>query len=182
MNYWQGTLIRLRAIEPDDAATFYRWNMDSERARFLDFIWPPSSMASVRAWTEEQTKHNLVNDRFFWVIENTQGEPVGSISTHACDPRGGTFRYGLDIAPEQRRKGYAMEAVGMVLRYYFEELRYQKVTVNIHSDNEASIELHRKLGFQLEGRLRRMGFTGGAYFDELWFGMTAEEFQAAWPR
>jgi RimJ/RimL family protein N-acetyltransferase len=182
MNYWQGNNIRLRAIEPDDAAIFYRWNLDSERARMLDFVWPPSSMASVRAWTEEQSKHKLEGDSFHWVIETAQGEPAGAIGTHACDLRNGTFRYGLDVAPEHRRKGYAVEAVRMVLGYYFEELRYQKVTVNVHSDNEASIQLHVRLGFQLEGRLRRMVFTHGAAIDELFYGMTAEEFRAAWPR
>lgn len=36
--------------------------------------------------------------------------------------------------------------------------------------------LHKKLGFVLEGRLRRMVFTGGHYYDELIYGMTQEEF------
>ena len=41
-----------------------------------------------------------------------------------------------------------------------------------------SIRLHEKLGFQLEGRLRRMIYTNGQFFDELLFGLTAEEFAA----
>lgn len=38
--------------------------------------------------------------------------------------------------------------------------------------------LHERLGFRLEGELRRMAFTEGQYFDEWVFGMTAEEFTA----
>jgi len=38
MNFWQGKKVRLRAIEPSDAETFIRWNLDSERARHLDFV------------------------------------------------------------------------------------------------------------------------------------------------
>ncbi len=64
------------------------------------------------------------------------------------------------------------------MRYYFEELRYQKVTVPVHSYNTASIHLHERLGFKLEGTHRRMGFTRGAYFDLLWYGMTVDEFQS----
>ncbi len=176
MNYWQTTHIRLRAIEPSDAEHFIRWNQNSERARWLDFLWPPTSAASVRAWAEEQSRRKLENDSFHWIIENAAGEPVGSISTHDCDPRSGTFSYGIDIAPEHQRKGCASAAIRLVLRYYFEELRYQKVTVPVHSDNPASIHLHEHLGFQLEGRHRRMIFTGGEYIDLLWFGLTAEEF------
>ena len=63
--------------------------------------------------------------------------------------------------------------------YYFDELRYQKVTVNVHSHNEASILLHQKLGFIKEGTHRRMGYTKGGYFDVIWFGMTVEEFRAS---
>jgi RimJ/RimL family protein N-acetyltransferase len=63
------------------------------------------------------------------------------------------------------------------LKFYFDELRYQKVTVSVHGDNLPSIHLHESLGFRLEGRLRRMVFTEGAHDDELWFGMTCEEYR-----
>ena len=178
MNYWQGKRVRLRGIEPSDAEHFIRWNLDSERARHLDFVWPPTSNASVQAWVEAQSRQKLEHDSFHWVIENHDGDPVGSISTHDCTPRYGTFSYGIDVAPEHQRQGYAREAIRLVLRYYFEELRYQKVTVPVHSDNEASIRLHEGLGFQREGTHRRMFYTQGHFVDVIWFGMTAEEFHA----
>ena len=178
MNYWQGNIIRLRGIEPTDAEHFIRWNLNSERARHLDFIWPPTSAASVHSWVAEQSKKKLENDAFHWIIENQAGEPVGSISTHDCDPRYGTFSYAIDIAPEHQRKGYAKQAIQLVLGYYFEELRYQKVTVHVHSENEPSIQLHEQLGFQREGRHRRMIYTQGHFVDVIWFGMTIEEFRS----
>ena len=178
MNFWKGTKVRLRGIEPSDAETLFKWNLDSERARYIDFLWPPISEAAVRAWAEEQSKHKLENDTFHWLIENHGGEPVGTISTHRCNPHHGTFTYGLDVAREHRRNGYAGEAILLVLKYYFEELRYQKVTVAVYSDNTASIQLHEKLGFQHEGTHRRTIFTRGEYLDTVWYGMTVEEFRA----
>ncbi len=176
-NFWQGKRVRLRGIEPSDAEHFIRWNRDSERARFLDFVWPPISEASVHAWVEEQSRRKLENDSFHWVIEDSEGTPAGSISTHDCNPRYGTFSYGVDIAPEHRQKGYASEAIRLVLKYYFEELRYQKVTVPVHGDNQPSIKLHERLGFQREGTHRLMLFTQGRFVDVIWFGMTVDEFQ-----
>lgn len=38
--------------------------------------------------------------------------------------------------------------------------------------------MHEKLGFQVEGRVRRAVFTGGALHDEILVGITAEEFLA----
>jgi hypothetical protein len=64
MNYWQGRKIRLRAIEVDDAQTFYQWNLDSERARLLDFVWPPSSLAAFRPGSKPKLRNQLEDDRF----------------------------------------------------------------------------------------------------------------------
>ncbi len=177
MNIWQTERIRLRALEPSDAVTFYEWNQDSDRARCLDFAWPPQSLASVEAWVSEQSLKGLESDRYFWVIETLDGTAIGSIDTHDCDPRSGTFGYGIAIDPQQRRQGYAREAIKLVLRYYFEELRYQKCTVSVHSFNPASARLHERLGFTLEGTHRRMGYSEGRYFDVHWYGITVEEFR-----
>lgn len=179
MNHWHGKLINLRCIEPSDAETFFRWNQDSERARLLDFLWPPSSRAQVDAWAQSQSLQKLEDDRFHWIIEDQAGAPVGTISTHGCNPRNGTFSYGVDIDLAHQRQGYASEAIRMVCRYYFMELRYQKVTVSVHGDNPASIALHEALGFQREGVHRRMIYTLGGYVDELWYGLTREEFEDA---
>jgi RimJ/RimL family protein N-acetyltransferase len=165
MNFWQGTKISLRAIEPSDTETFVRWNLDSERARNYDFVWPPVSQAAMQAWTEAQARRKFENDSYQWVIQNRDGEPVGSIDTHDCNARNGTFSYGVDIAEAQRRQGYASEAIQLVLGYYFEELRYHKVTVDVHGDNEPSMRLHEALGFLREGTHRQMLFTHGQFVD-----------------
>lgn len=178
MNFWQTDTIRLRAIEPSDAEILHRWNMDSERASGLDFLWPPTSLASVEAFTAEESKRKMENDRCRWVIDKPDGTPVGAIDTHSCDLRNGTFSYGVDIAAEHRGNGYAGQAIRLVLRYYFDELRYQKVTVLIHANNPASLRLHQKLGYQQEGCLRRMLFQHGEYIDVYYYGLTREEFHA----
>ncbi len=41
--------------------------------------------------------------------------------------------------------------------------------------------LHEHLGFQCEGRLRRMEFTQGHYADHLLYGLTVEEWRAGLP-
>jgi hypothetical protein len=46
----------------------------------------------------------------------------------------------------------------------------------VYSFNDASIRLHESLGFQREGRWRRMGYSEGQYFDLLFYGLTVEEF------
>ena len=178
MNTWQGKLVRLRALEPDDWQVHYQWNQDADMPRNLDFIWFPQSRAAVKKWVEEATTKKPENDQVDLVIETLDGEYAGFIGANQTQPRNGTFKYGIAIVPSQQRKGYASEAVQLLLRHYFDELRYQKVNADVFSFNDASIRLHERLGFQLEGRLRRMIYGHGAYHDVLIYGMTAEEFRA----
>jgi ribosomal protein S18 acetylase RimI-like enzyme len=97
-NFWRGRLVRLRGVEPSDAETFARWNLDSEAAL-------------------------------------------------------------------------------LVLKYYFDELRYQKCLVAVHANNPASVALHEKLGFVREGTLRRMVYTGGQFHDLHRYGMLKEQWE-----
>lgn len=173
---WQTDRIRLRAIEPGDWEVFFHWNRDDEMTRALDWVWFPQSREAVRRWAEEASLRRPVDDAFHWIIEDREGTIVGSIATQNCNRRNGTFAYGLNVLPEHRRRGYAADAIRVVLRYYFQELGYQKVTIHIYDFNAASIRLHQHLGFQQEGRLRRTLFTRGQHVDTLVFGLTAEEF------
>jgi RimJ/RimL family protein N-acetyltransferase len=178
LNYWQGERVRLRALEPEDAPIFNAWNReDPEMSRNLDWLWPPTSMAAQRQWAQTEAMKRMENDQLFLVIENKDGDLVGCINTHHCDRRVGNFGYGVSVRTEFRGRGYASEAIQRVMAYFFRELRYQKVTVDVSSFNDASIRLHQKLGFTQEGRLRRMLFTNGAHYDLLIFGMTVEEFE-----
>jgi UDP-N-acetylglucosamine:LPS N-acetylglucosamine transferase len=56
--------------------------------------------------------------------------------------------------------------------------RYQKVNADVYSFNKTSAHLQERLGFTLEGCVRRMVYTQGKHYDLLVFGLTAEEFAA----
>lgn len=115
---------------------------------------------------------------YHFAIESlASGDLVGGMSTFNCNLRNGTFWYGLGIFPPYHRQGYASEAIILLLRYFFMELRYQKVVASVYDFNMASIGLHKKLEFSQEGRMRRMFYTVGEYYDEVILGMLREEFQ-----
>lgn len=177
-NFWKGEKVWLRAIKHEDAEVFFKWSRDydHESDRCCDEIHFPSTYDAMVARVDSKTKRMPDNDEFNWIIEIKEGIPVGCINTFDCNKRVGIFKYGLGIGREHWGLGYAKDAIKIVLKYYFRELRYQKVTVYIYSFNERSIKLHENLGFQYEGRIRRAVFTNGNYYDEVLYGMTCEEF------
>lgn len=180
-NYWEGSLIRLRAVEPGDAEAHVRFNQSDDYG-MLDQLYPPASTARVESWAEAKAQEGFRDDAYSFQMEALDsGELVGGIATHNAIPRIGIVSYGLHVFAEHRGKGYASEAICLVLRYYFQERRYQKANVGVYAINEPSRRLHERLGFTLEGTIRRSVYTGGEYSDELRFGMTVEEFRERHP-
>ncbi|WP_454054310.1 GNAT family N-acetyltransferase [Clostridium sp. Marseille-Q7071] len=177
-NFWKGEKIGLRAVELKDAENYYKWfyDYDCEADRYCDEIHFPRNCEAMNDMVEKKSKAAPENDEFTWIIENSDGIAVGNINTINCNSRIGTFGYGLGISREYWGKGYAKEAIKIILRYYFRELRYQKATVYVYSFNERSMKLHEALGFKKEGVIRRMVYTNGNYYDEVIYGMTSGEF------
>jgi len=71
------------------------------------------------------------------------------------------------LLPEHTRKGIGR----MMLDYFMQEssrLRVDNLMANISSLNEQSLQFHRKMGFELCGRFRRIGKKFGKDFDVVW--------------
>lgn len=179
---WQGDLVRLRALEPADAEAFFTAAADTGAERLGERVPFPSSRAETRKWVESKGRVPDHCDDFTWGVEAlATGDLVGTVGTHGCDRRNGTFDSGVYIWRSHWRKGYGHEAVRLMLCYCFAELGYQKALAGVYDFNTASLALHAALGFVEEGRLRRNVYAAGAYHDEVLLGITAEEFAELWP-
>lgn len=176
-NSWVGSKVRLRSIVATDWQEFHQNDQDSECARLCDAIYFPRSEDGTRAWAERTAAQVAEGDNIFLAIETLDGQLVGSITANNCDRRHGTFRYGVAIFRSEWRKGYAADAIRILLRYYFEELRYHKVNAHVYAFNDGSRALQEHLGFMQEGILREMIFTQGQHYDEYVYGQTKEEFE-----
>lgn len=181
---WIGDKVQLRSREPQDADGIPLFGRSAdERSGWM--ILPPRSRAATRKLFEESAAklpgpETLKID--LAIARREDDLMVGGINVNEVDQANGTFEYGVGVHPEHKGKGYAAEAVLLVMRFMFDERRFQKCEARVYDYNEASISLHRKLGFVEEGRLRRHLFLAGEYRDEFIFGMTAEEFRQLYPK
>ncbi|WP_123465738.1 GNAT family N-acetyltransferase [Streptomyces sp. NBC_01260] len=179
-SYWTGERVRLRAVEPDDWAALMRFAQDEERLG--DLLHPPRSAESFRVRAKEEAAATSDIDCFGLAIEAVDtGEIVGGVGSHEADPHAGWFEYGVTVGAEHRRKGYAAEAVVMLLRFMFAERRFHKCGARVLAHNEASLALQRRLGFVEEGRLRDHVFFAGRHHDLVLLGMLGDEFTQLHP-
>lgn len=182
-NFWRGDLIRLRAVEQKDLDDVMQSvdEPDTEAERLEADISFPVSREHDREGLAQLGKERK-DDTFFFMVERLDGTLVGYMNTFDVNRRVGSFKYAILIKRPYWGLGYGREAITILLRYYFRELRYQKCTILVYSFNERSLRFHEKLGFTYEGRLRRVVFTNGRHYDEIYFGMTAEEFDSIDPK
>ena len=177
--FWQGDKVRLRPLRPEDAEQSFINSLDSPSRQLLQLgIELPTSVELLRSSLQKYVGCKDADGIILFVIENHEGINVGGISLHSRDQKNGTFGFGIVIDREHRRRGYAEDAVRILLRYGFWERRYQKCNSACIHTNEASIQLHKKLGFMQEGRRRRNLFFNGQYHDDILFGLTRDEFDA----
>ena len=85
---------------------------------------------------------------------------------------------GYHIGHPFARQGYMHEALGLVLRYAFRQLRLHRLEANIQPGNEASRALVEGLGFHLEGYSPRYLKLGGRWRDHERWAILAEHWRA----
>jgi RimJ/RimL family protein N-acetyltransferase len=177
--FWQGGKTRLRPLRVEDAEQSFISSLDSPSRQLLQLgVELPTSVELQRTELEKFAGCKDADGVIVFAIENFEGDNVGAISLHSRDEKNGLYSFGVSIDRKYRRQGYAQDAVRILLRYGFLERRYQKCNSACPHSNDASIGLHKNLGFTEEGRRRRQVFFNGEYHDDVLFGMTREEFGA----
>jgi len=177
--FWAGELVRLRGLTADDAETSFANALDSPGRQVLQLgIELPTSIEALRIELEKRAHCKNVDGVIVFAIDNLEGEHVGSISLHSRRGKNGTFGFGINVYKPHRNNGYATDAVRVLLRYCFHERRFQKCDSACVATNDASIALHKKLGFVEEGLRRREHYLNGQFVDDVLFGLTREEFDA----
>ena len=176
--FWQGEKVRLRAMSIHDVDKKMREYTDSEARAWLQagMDLPPVSREAYIEKIKPFLDFKETSPILSFCIDTLDGEFVGWINLHSKSERRGTFGFGISIFREYQRRGYAEEAVRILLRYCFYELRMQKCNSACIAINDGSIRLHQKLGFKQEGCVRRNIYLNGQFYDDLLWGLLREEF------
>ena len=77
---------------------------------------------------------------------------VGLIDLFDYDPVNLRAGIGIVIEEKFRRKHYAENAIGLLKEYSFKILKLNQLYCNISEDNEQSLKLFQKTGFEISGK------------------------------
>lgn len=165
----------LRESTFDDCLLFAKWEQDPKVTRFF-------TINEGRDY-EEITREFIIrtedlSQRQFTICIKNSNEPIGriyvsNINSH-YDSLDITRIYIADII--NRGKGYGEEALRLILKWAFDEMKAERVTLDYFVGNEIAANLYEKVGFKKEGVMRHGGKKNGKYVDMCLMSMLKEEY------
>ena len=164
-----GTKIKLRAIEPSDIDLLHKWENDRS-------IWSVSN--TITPFSRKEIEEYITSIRDIYADKQlrlmiclaSNDKSIGCIDLFDFDKNNLRAGVGILIAePTQRQKGYASEALELLIKYCFTLLNLHQLYCNIPADNEASLKLFKKHGFQEIGVKKDWIRTGNKWIDEYLF-------------
>lgn len=157
----------LRALEPADLEILYKWENNPA-------IWKVSNtLAPFSKFVLEQYLVNAHEDIFTakqirLMICGHDHAPVGTIELFDFDALNSRVGIGILVEDGSQNKGYAQDALGVLVKYCFDILLLKQVFCNISASNEKSIHLFKKMGFAEAGLKKHWNRTSQHTFEDEW--------------
>jgi diamine N-acetyltransferase len=174
----EGKLVRLRAPEEADFEPYFRFLSRAPDWGFIDIYGPvPRKLAREQF---DGLARPFEEVRTIWLTIDALGDgrPVGNVDIGHVDPVFRRASLGIAIwDPQDRRRGFAREALALALEQAFDRLDLHRLEATIDPANAASLALFEGAGFTREGVRRESTFYGGARHDEVWLGLLAPEWR-----
>ncbi|HUF52452.1 MAG TPA: GNAT family protein [Dehalococcoidia bacterium] len=173
----EGKLVRLRAIELDDAERAYRWMNDREVTRYLMARYP-MSRETEKEWVQNASKP-LDYTGVRLAIETKDGVHIGNCGLHRGRVEDRNAELGIGICEKEYwGRGFGTDTMMTLVRFAFEQMNLNKVTLGVFEFNERGHNTYRKVGFVEEGRAREDVYQDGRYWDVIRMSILRREFEA----
>lgn len=162
---YEGRLVRLRAVEPEDVERYYAWLNDRQVVDGL-MVRYPMSRAAERAWIDDHATPSCANASF--AIETLEGVHIGGCGLEETSPENRSAEFGIAIGDRSYwDRGYGTDATETLCRFGFEEMNLHRIQLWVYADNPRAIRVYERAGFAVEGRAREAVYKGGRWVDAI---------------
>jgi len=167
MNTLLGKNIKLRALEKEDLNFLYQIE-NNESFWQVSHTQTPFSKYMLKLYLENAHLDIYQAKQLRLIIEeNSTNLQVGMIDLFDFNPKHKRAGIGILIHPDFQEKGYAFEALSLLINYTFTHLDLHQLYANITDDNNKSISLFEKNNFVKTGIKKDWIFTNNNYKNEI---------------
>ncbi len=170
----------LRRFRESDVEAFARYRSDPAVARYQGWDAPyPLEQAREFVTTMATAQADVPGDWLQIAVARAgDGSLVGDCALAPQAHEARTVEIGFTIAPEHQGRGYAREAVSLLLRYLFGQLGKHRVTASCDPRNAPSVRVLEAVGMRREGHLVESTWSKGEWTDDLLFAILKRDWMS----
>jgi RimJ/RimL family protein N-acetyltransferase len=151
MEYLKSERIFLRPLLMKDAREIFSYRGDPEIYKFQS--WRPRTMADVEEFIKTRTVNepNLPDTWFQLAICKINPEEfIGDCGMRFLKNDPGQVEIGITLKRKHQGFGYATEALKLIFKYVFGDLKKHRIIASVDPDNQASIRLLERMKMRKE--------------------------------
>lgn len=171
--------LTLRPFALADAPAMYRnWASDPEVTRYL--TWPTHTGVDITQKVLADWVGRYPDPTWYqWAIVLTAlGEPIGSIGIVRMDENVGSVHVGYCIGRRWWRQGITSEALAVLMRFFFEAVRVNRMDSRHDPRNPHSGDVMLRCGMTREGTMRQADRNNQGICDYTEYGILRDEYFA----
>ncbi len=169
-----GQKINLRALEPEDLQFLFDTENDTSFWEVSDTQTPFSKFV-LKQYLENAHLDIFEAKQLRLIIEEkTNNQPAGIIDLFDFNPQHKRAGIGILIHKKYQEKGFASEALKLLINYCFTHLQLHQLFANITLDNTKSIALFKKHNFVKVGVKKDWIFSNSTFKDEILYQIINE--------
>jgi UDP-4-amino-4,6-dideoxy-N-acetyl-beta-L-altrosamine N-acetyltransferase len=157
--------IKLRPFNKEDLKRLHEWRNDPE-IRLLSMMHPyPVSLQNDESWLDSVIA-DTSNTKIVWAVENIEDTLlIGYFQFSKINLIHRNASLGIIIGDKKSRgKGLGKEIMILGLKYAFDTLGLNKVSLDVIEINYSAIKLYKEIGFIEEGRFKDHFFFNGKWY------------------
>ncbi|MDU3687499.1 MAG: GNAT family protein [Anaerococcus hydrogenalis] len=140
--------IYLKKIDLDDAYDLRKWDMHEDE-RLKGYNYGNFSQIDCEVWFMNV---NIYRKRYFAVKKIEDDSFIAFIGLKNYNPILRKSELGIVFDPKYTSKGYGYKAMKILLDYYFNDLKFYELYLDVNDFNKRAFNLYDKLGFKKTGK------------------------------
>ena len=171
-----GSNFTLRELRKEDAPSLLAMLTSEEVSRFISP--PPTTVEGFErfiAWTHRERMAGSY--ACYGIVPAGMDTAIGIFQVRSLEPGFGTAEWGFAMGSEYWGSGIFAEGASLILEFAFDVIGTRRLEARAATANGRGNGALRKLGAVQEGVLRRSFLRNGQYYDQVLWGILAEDWR-----